>query len=138
VPIEAHSMDDGIRLRFAFRSDFDGPQFLVGAIYNFSTTTNAPTFTIGSNDGTSTDIVVGYSHSNLPMTITRQISYYVQVDLQGDVGVLTLRTVDYAGPIKAIVAGRVLPEHVSTVQEVTLMASRDIGIEEVELARYAP
>jgi hypothetical protein len=138
VPIGAHSMEDGIRLRFAFRTDFDGPEFLVGAIYNFSITPNAPTFTIGSNDGTSTNIVVGYLQRNLPITITPQISYYVQVDLQGEVGVLTLRTVDYAGPIKAIVAGRVLPEHATTVEEVTLIASRDIGIEEVELARYGP
>jgi hypothetical protein len=138
VPIEPHSMEDGIRMRFAFRTGFDGQQFLVGALYNFSTTTNAPAFTIRSHDGASTQIAVGNSHSNLPVTITGQISYYVQVDLQGDACVLTLRTVDYAGPIKAIVAGHVLPEHVSTVQELTLMASSDVGIEEVELASYGP
>jgi hypothetical protein len=136
VPFDGYSMDAGIRLRFAFRSDSDLPQFYVAAIYNVSVTLNAPTFTISSNDGRSIDLGAGSASRNFAEAIASPDPHYVQVDLQGDIAVLTLRTGSYAGPILGIVAGSILPKNAGTVQEVTLMVNQATAIEEIEVARY--
>jgi hypothetical protein len=138
VPIEPYSMDDGIRLRFRFHTDFDAAPFFLSVVYNHSLTQLSPTFTISSINGTSTEVVVGVESHSRNVAIARTLSYSVQVDVQGDIGVLTLRTRDYTGPIVAIVSGRGLAQIPNIVRDVTVIANRDMAIEEIELARYVP
>jgi hypothetical protein len=137
VPIEPYSMDEGIRLRFAFRTDFDPSPFFLSVVYNHSLTQSSPTFMITSPTGTSTQIVVGLESRSRDVPIARTLSYYVQVDAQGDIGVLTLRTRDYTGAIVAIVSGRGLAQIPNIVRDVTVITNGEMGIEEIELARYA-
>jgi hypothetical protein len=138
APIESSAVNVGVRLRYAFYSTVAENQFSVFVAYNSTTSLEAPGFQIGTKDETSTSIMVNGTGSIHPFVLATRVQYFAQVDMQGRIAVLTLRTGDYAGPILAIQPGQGTAEIPTTADDIMVSATRDVGIEEIEVARYAP
>jgi hypothetical protein len=81
---------------------------------------------------------VGDSRGAHAFSIGSGVTHYVQVDVDGANGVLSVRTGSYAGPVVAVHAGASLARFSNTVEAILLASNHHVSIEEIQIARYAP
>jgi len=137
APQGQYVANQGVRLRYVLHAPVVPTQFVHFVSYDFGGSVS-PSFGIAWRDASTTAIAIGGPEQLHPFSLAAGSTYYVEFDVDGLDGVLSLRTGSFTGPVVALQASSDIPGAPASNQDLFLSGGRGLQIQEVELAQYTP